>query len=140
MSDSGGSGGRRTPATLVVTTSLPAAGVVLITVHGPFGANALSTSRQTADDVLALDPTDVVLDLSRARCDATTVPVLALLRRYAARRGARIGLTSTSRVALAMLRRAGQIDQYRVTRSADLSFGLRRTDAAGGPAGAEAAS
>jgi hypothetical protein len=131
MGDSGRAGGRRAPAELVVTTSLPAVGVVLITVRGPFGADALATSRQTADDVLALEPTDVVLDLSRARCDATTVPVLALLRRYVARRGVRIGLTSTSRVILAMLRRAGQADHYRVIRPVDLAATLPRIDAAG---------
>lgn len=140
MSDLGRAIGQRAPARPLVTTSWPAAGVVLITVRGRYGADALTVSRQTADVVLALDPTDVVLDLSRARCDATTVPVLALLRRYAARRGARIGLTSTSRVALAMLRRAGQVDQYRVIRPADLSAGLLRADVAGALGGAEAAS
>jgi hypothetical protein len=104
----------------MISLAMLAPGLVKVTVRGAFGSGALAASRQLADDVLALEPAEVVLDLSRAHCDATTVPVLALLRRYAARRNVRLGLTSTSRMALALLRRAGQSELFRVVRPADL--------------------
>jgi len=129
MSDSGPAEDRRAVEP-IVSVSMLAPGLVKVTVRGPFGSGALAVSRQLADDVLALEPTDVVLDLSRARCDPTTVPVLALLRRYAARRGVRIGVTSTSRVALGLLRRAGQVDQFRVVRLADLPMVVPRASPA----------
>lgn len=112
MSDSGHCGGRPVADEPILSVVRPSAGLAVICVRGRFGATALGACRRLMDDVLALGPTDVVLDLSQARCDVTSVSVLALMRRYTVRRGARFGLTASSRAARALLRRTRLADLF----------------------------
>jgi hypothetical protein len=122
MTDSGRAA-RRPPAEPIVLVSSPVDGVVQVGVRGTVNGSALALCRRMIDDALALEPTQVVLDLGCARCDATTVPLLSLMRRYLARRGVRIGLSPASRGALALLRREHLSDLFPV-----VSVPLRRLD------------
>lgn len=112
------SSGRRNAADALVMPTRLASGVPVLAVEGPLGAVDLRTCRMVLDDLLKSAPEVVAVDVNSAMCGNACLVVLALIRRYAARRGVRLVLTVSSRPLIARLRRARLADLYPVIREA----------------------
>jgi hypothetical protein len=95
-----------------LTRQLEDAAVVM--VEGRLGADALPVCRCAIDAALLSHPSRVVLDLGAATCDAMSLSVLGLIRRYADRHGVALWLSPTSGPILDWLRRDDLGDLYPV--------------------------
>lgn len=94
-----------------------AQGVAVVRVSGDFSAASLVPCRRALDAALRPGPTAVVLDLHGVGDAGAVVPVLGLLRRYVARRGAAFCLVAPPPVVTRALVTAGVADLYRVVPS-----------------------
>lgn len=117
MRVSQGSCGRRVAAESLVVPTRLASGVPVLSVDGQLGTVDLGTCRRLLDDLLAGRPELLLVDVRSATCDDLCLVVLALIRRYAARRGARLALTASSRPLVARVRRSRLADLYPLVRA-----------------------
>ncbi|MDQ1286797.1 MAG: hypothetical protein QG622_362 [Actinomycetota bacterium] len=108
--------GRRAAAESLVVPTRLASGVPVLVVEGRLGSVDLTTCRKVLDDLLSGGPEVVVLDVRGTGRGDLCLVVLALIRRYAARRGARLALTASSRPLLAGVRQARLTGLYPVVR------------------------
>jgi anti-anti-sigma regulatory factor len=106
------SSGRRAAVEALVMPTRLASGVPVLSVEGPIGAVDLVTCRKILDSLLGNRPEVLVIDVRSVVCDDLCLVVLALIRRYAARRGTRLALTASSLPVLARVRRARLADLY----------------------------
>lgn len=108
------SSGRRAAVEALVTPTRLASGVPVLLVEGPIGAVDLMACRKLLDGLLGSRPEVLVIDVRSLVCNDLCLVVLALIRRYAARRGTRLALTASSQSLIARLRRARLGDLYPV--------------------------
>ena len=115
------------PASCYVTVGVP-----VVVLRGRLHRRQLLDYRSVLGVALGVRAGLVVLDLRRALVEHGSVPVLALMRRYCARRGARLVLL-TGAFADNVLRRAGVLPLFQTAPT--LAVAVRQADSTASPSG-----